>query len=47
MVVSVVDTSDVIEVTPTTTSDVKFSILMYWSKLLIISTAPPWNSWEI
>ena len=33
-------------VRPTTTSGTKLSGFKYWSKLLIISLAPPWNSWE-
>ena len=47
IVVSVVDTLPVIVVTPTTTSGTKLSTFKYWSRLLIISLGPPWNSWEI
>ena len=38
---------DVNVVTPTTTSGVKLSNLMYWSKLSPISTTPPLCSWEM
>ena len=41
IVVSVVDISDDILVTPTTTSGTKLSTFKYWSKLLIRSLGPP------
>ena len=34
-------------VVPVTTSGTKLSDLKYWSKLLIKSEGPPWNSWEM
>ena len=42
--VSVVDISAEIVVTPTITSGTRLSTFKYWSKLLIRSVAPPWNS---
>ena len=33
-------------VSPTTTSGVKLSNFMYWSKLSVRSIGPPWYSWE-
>ena len=47
IVVSVESISEVILVSPTTTSGTKLSTFKYWSKLLIKSLGPPWNSWEI
>ena len=47
IVVSVSDISAEMVVTPTTTSGTKFSTFRYWSKLVIKSWAPPWNSWEM
>ena len=47
IVVSVVDIPAEIVVTPTTTSGTKLSTFKYWSKLVIKSVAPPWNSCEI
>ena len=34
-------------VSPTTTSGVKLSNLIYWSRLSVKSIGPPWYSWEI
>ena len=45
--VSVDVMEDDILVTPTITSGTKLSDFKYWSKLLIKSLGPPWNSWEI
>ena len=47
IVVSLVDIPAEIVVTPTTTSGTKLSTFKYWSRLLIKSVGPPWNSWEI
>ena len=47
IVVSAVDIPAEIVVTPTTTSGTKLSTFKYWSRLLIISLGPPWNSCEI
>ena len=47
IVVSDVDIAEEILVRPTTTSGTRLSTLKYWSKLLIRSLGPPWNSWEI
>ena len=47
IVVSVESIAEVILVRPTTTSGTKLSTFRYWSKLLIKSLGPPWNSWEI
>ena len=47
IIVSVVDKSVNDVVTPTTTSGTKLSDFKYWSRLLIKSLGPPWNSWEI
>ena len=47
IVVSDADISAEILVTPTTTSGTRLSTFKYWSKLLIRSLVPPWNSWEI
>ena len=47
IVVSVIDTSADIVVTPTTTSGTRLSTFKYWSKLLIKSLTPPWNSCEM
>ena len=41
-----VDIPDVRVVTPTTTSGVRLSSLIYWSKLSLISIVPPRCSWE-
>ena len=47
IVVSVVDISDKVVVTPTTTSGTRLSTFKYWDRLLIKSEDPPWNSCEI
>ena len=47
IVVSDAVMSEDILVIPTTTSGTRLSTFKYWSKLLIRSLGPPWNSWEI
>ena len=46
-VVSVIVISFVSFVSPTTTSGVKLSNFMYWSKLSVRSIGPPWYSWDM
>ena len=47
IVVSLVDIPTEIVVIPTIISGTKLSTFKYWSKLVIKSVAPPWNSCEI